>query len=154
MRRELKLNNLDEALSECRSLLELGYTMHGKWTLAQMCNHIRLTMEANMLGYPRWMSVLGLPLRPFLRRFALPGLMQGRSINGMKTAGMFVPKDDLNDKEELELLEQCVHEFQSSSEPLHPHPGFGNMPREEFNRFHAAHAAHHLSFLSSESTEL
>ena len=148
MRRELILNNLDEALTECHQLLEFGYRVHGNWTLAQICNHIRLTMEANMQGYPKWMSIIGWLLRPFLRRFALPRLLECRPINGMKTAGMFVPVDNLEDLVELELLEQCVREFQQSTEPLHPHPGFGNMPREEFNRFHAAHAAHHLSFLS------
>ncbi len=147
MRRELRLNNLDETVSECERLLEAGYQATGNWTLAQMCCHLRLTMEANMQGYPAWMTVLGLPLRPLLRRFALPRLLEGKSINGVRTAGMFVPNDDLDDAAELDKFEKCVCKFMQSSNPLHAHPGFGRMSREQFNQFHAAHAAHHLSFL-------
>jgi len=148
MRRELNLKNLDETVTECNRLIETGYQPTGNWSLAQMCNHLRLTMEANMDGYPTWMNTLGMPLRPLLRRFALPRLLEGRSINGMKTAGMFVPSNDLDDRVELEKFEKCVRDFKASTNPLHPHPGFGNMSRDEFNQFHAAHAAHHLSFLN------
>lgn len=147
MRRELILADLDEAVNECKRLHEAGYEATGKWSLGQMCNHIRLTMESNMFGYPRWMTILGFPLRPLLRRFALPRLLEGRSVNGVKTAGMFVPSDGLDDAIELEKFERCVEEFQHSTGSLHAHPGFGNMSRTEFERFHAAHAAHHLSFL-------
>jgi len=147
MRRELILNSLDETISECRRLLENGYQPTGNWNLAQMCSHLRLTMEANMHGYPAWMTVLGMPLRPLLRWLALPRLLAGKSINGMRTAGMFVPLDNLVDMAELEKFEKCVCEFQQSTRTLHPHPGFGRMSREQFNQFHAAHAAHHLSFL-------
>lgn len=148
MRRELTLKNLDDAVLECRRLLATGYQSTGKWTLAQMCNHLRLTMQASMQGYPAWMTILGLPLRPLLRRFALPRLLAGNSINGVRTAGMFVPLDNLDDATELDQFEKCVCEFKQSSGPLHAHPGFGRMSHEEFNQFHAAHAAHHLSFLA------
>ncbi len=146
-RRELKFDRLDDAISECAGLLESGYQQTGNWTLGQMCQHLRLTIEANMRGYPTWMNTLGLPLRPLLRVFALPRLLAGNSIGGVRTAGMFVPTTDLDDRTEVRLLEACVGEFEEHTDPLHPHPGFGRMTHEEFNRFHAAHAAHHLSFL-------
>lgn len=146
-RRELKLGQLGEAISECSCLLASGYTQTGSWTLGQMCRHLRLTMEANMHGYPRWMTVVGLPLRPILRFFALPRLLAGNSIRGVRTAGMFVPSGGIDDAEEVRHFEECVREFERRTEPLHPHPGFGRMTHEEFSRFHAAHAAHHLSFL-------
>lgn len=146
-RRELKLDLLEDALSECTRLLDSGYKQAGNWTLGQMCQHLRLTMEANMYGYPRWMTALGMPLRPILRAFALPRLLAGNSISGVRTAGMFVPPAGLDDNEQVRLFEVCVRDFENHAEPLHPHPGFGRMTNEEFNRFHAAHAAHHLSFL-------
>lgn len=148
MRTDLRLNSLDEVIPECERLLKSGYEMTGRWTLGQMCNHVRLTMEANMNGYPRWMTTLGLPLRPFLRKLALPRLMDGRSIKGVKTAGMFVPPSGLDDSEEVRKLEACIEDFSRSASPLHAHPGFGRMSHDEFGRFHAAHAAHHLSFLT------
>lgn len=152
MRRELIFDDLDDAVAECRRLLDNGYQQYGAWTLGQMCQHIRLTMEANMRGYPTWMSALGLPLRPALRRFALPRLLAGKSINGVRTAGMFVPPAGLDDASELGAFVACVEEFKAGTGPLHPHPGFGRMTREEFNRFHAGHTAHHLSFLAPASS--
>ena len=146
-RRELTLDRLEDALSECTRLLDSGYTQAGNWTLGQMCLHLRLTMEANMHGYPRWMTALGMPLRPILRAFALPRILAGNSISGIRTAGMFVPPRGLDDTEQVKLFEECVREFENHAEPLHPHPGFGRMTHEEFGRFHAAHAAHHLGFL-------
>jgi hypothetical protein len=146
-RRELRLDGLDDALSECARLLEVGYRQTGNWTLGQMCQHLRLTIEANMHGYPTWMNIVGLPLRPMLRAFALPRLLAGNSIGGIRTAGMFVPPADLDDRTEVRRLEACVGEFEKHADPLQPHPGFGRMTHEEFDRFHAAHAAHHLSFL-------
>ncbi len=152
-RRELILDNLQETITECKRLLDSGYQANGKWTLAQMCCHIRLTMESNMQGYPKWMTTLGYPLRPILRKLALPRILSGNSINGVKTAGMFIPSSNLDDHAELEKLEQCVHDFQANTNQLHAHPGFGKMSKEGFEQFHAAHAAHHLSFLSTQSPE-
>lgn len=146
-RRELKLDRLGDALTECARLLDSGYTQAGNWTLGQMCLHLRLTMEANMHGYPRWMTAVGMPLRPILRGFMLPRILAGNSVSGVRTAGMFVPPRGLDDAEQLRHFQACVHEFEGQAEPLHPHPGFGRMSHEEFGLFHAAHAAHHLSFL-------
>lgn len=146
-RRELKLDQLGDALEECARLLDRGYTQAGNWTLGQMCLHLRLTMEVNMHGYPRWMTAVGMPLRPILRTFMLPRILAGNSVSGVRTAGMFVPPGGLDDAEQLRLFEACVREFEGQAEPLHPHPGFGRMSHEEFGRFHAAHAAHHLGFL-------
>lgn len=147
MRRKLVFACLNQAIEESESLLKNGYTKSGNWSLAQICCHLRLTIENNMNGYPLWMVILGYPLRPILRWLALPKLLAGDSPNGIRTAGMFVPGDDLDDAIEVERLRKCVSNFLESVEPMHSHPGFGSMSNEEFNHFHAAHAAHHLSFL-------
>lgn len=153
-RRPLQLKGLPDVIAECEQLLRTGYTKSGNWTLAQICRHIRLTIESNMDGYPIWMTVLGYPLRPILRRIALPKLLSGNSPNGIPTAGMFVPPGGLDDSAEVERLKDCVTRFVASSAPLHGHPGFGNMTHDQFNQFHAAHAAHHLSFLHPQMTEV
>ena len=153
MRRQLKLQQLPDVVLECEELLRTGYTQSGKWSLGQICRHIRLTIESNMDGYPTWMTVLGYPLRPILRRMALPKLLSGNSPNGVPTAGMFVPPGDLDDRDEVERFKECVTRFVESKAPLHGHPGFGNMTHAEFNHFHAAHAAHHLSFLHPETAD-
>ena len=147
MRRSLKFTCLHEAIDECESLLETGYTKSGNWSLAQICCHIRLTMERNMDGYPIWMTVLGFPLRPLLRRFMLPRLLAGNSPNGIRTARIFVPPNNGVDDREVDQLKRCIAEFIGTHESMYAHPGFGMMSNQEFNQFHASHAAHHLSFL-------
>lgn len=147
MRRKFHVEKLSEVIEECQRLFVSGYTQRENWSLGQICCHIRLTMERNMDGYPAWMTLLGFPLRPVLRRIALPRLLAGKSPSGLPTAGMFVPPGDLDDRLELDRLKTCVSRFASSSSQMHAHPGFGRMTNEEFARFHAAHAAHHLSFL-------
>ena len=150
MRRPLKFENLTEAILECETLLESGYTRQGNWTLGQICCHLRLTMEANMTGYPTWMTVVGFPLRPVFRFLLLPRLLAGNSPKGVRTAGIFVPPDHMDDVVEVASFKRCVSKFLESNEPLHPHPGFGRLTKVEFDRFHAAHAAHHLSFLATD----
>lgn len=146
----LHLDSLDDAISECRRLIRVGYVTSGNWSLGQICYHIRTTIDANMNGYPTWMAALGYPLRPFLRVLVLPRLLSGRSLSGVKTARMFVPPVDLDDAAEVELLAECIKRFQQNRGPLHPHPGFGSMNHRQFERFHAAHAAHHLNFLTTD----
>lgn len=153
MRRDLNFDCLTEATHECERLLRSGYVKNGNWSLGQICFHMRTSIEANMQGYPRWMTVLGFPLRPFLRKFVLPQILAGRSAAGIKTAPQFVPPGDLDDASEVNAFKQCVQEFLKHKEPLHAHPGFGNMDHAAFNRFHASHAAHHLSFLSNETSD-
>ena len=147
MRRELKLENLDAVVDECRRLLRSGYVRNGNWTLGQVCNHIRKTIDACVDGYPAWMVVLGYPLRPFLRRFLLPRLIRGDSPAGIRTAPGFVPPPDLCDAGEFEALQDSIIRFHENADALRPHPGFGAMRKDVFERFHAMHAAHHLGFL-------
>ena len=147
MRRSLQFENLEQVVAEVDRLQAKGYEKSGKWSLGQICWHMRQTMECNMNGYPTWMVVLGFPMRPLLRNIGLPRLLAGKSPKGIPTAGMFVPANDVGDAGEVEEFRKCVRAFMSWTHPLHPHPGFGRMSAEEFAAFHAAHAAHHLSFL-------
>ncbi|WP_235934788.1 DUF1569 domain-containing protein [Candidatus Laterigemmans baculatus] len=154
MRRTIAFENLNDAIRECERLLHTGYTRTGNWSLGQICCHLRLTIQCNMDGYPRWMAMLGYPLRPLLRWFILPRLLAGESPKGIRTASMFVPPNRLDDDAEVERLKECVIAFLESPNAMHPHPGFGRMTNREFNRFHAAHASHHLSFLHPPSGPL
>ncbi|WP_404310745.1 DUF1569 domain-containing protein [Neorhodopirellula lusitana] len=146
-RRKLNFDSLDEVIQEAQRLLASGYTRNGNWSLGQACRHMRLTIEANMDGYPWWMSITA-PVRPLLRWLVLPKLLRGDSPAGLMTAGMFVPPDDMNDAEEIALLAEAVARFKGYQGRLYPHPGFGRLSHSEFERFHAMHAAHHLGFLA------
>ncbi len=146
-RRKLQFEKLDQVIVECEQLMNSGYSQNGNWSLGQICRHLKITIEANMDGYPWWMSI-GYPLRPILRRFLLPRLLQGDSPAGIRTASNFVPPDQLVDRDEANALFECITRFCNFQNQLHPHPGFGRLSHQDFERFHAAHAAHHLGFLS------
>ena len=90
-----------------------------------------------------------MPIRPLLRWFLLPRLLRGDSPSGIKTAKVYLPADNLDDVAEVAALAECVTRFSNHHGKLYAHPGFGQLSREMFERFHAAHAAHHLSFLES-----
>ena len=149
-RRILHFDTLEDAVAECQRLLDSGYRRHGNWSLGQVCCHVRLTVDASIDGYPWWMS-LAAPLRPILRWLLLPRLLCGESPSGIKTAAMFVPAKDLDDRDQVSQFAASVARFCKHGGPFHPHPGFGKMQPQMLERFHAAHAAHHLSFLASPS---
>lgn len=146
-RRELHFDSLSQAVEHCEHLLNVGYEPKGNWSLGQICEHLTRTIEASMDGYPRWMVLAGLPLRPFLRRWLLPKLLAGKSPSGIKTAPMFQPPSKIDDAAAVRRFRDTVERFHAATTPPHPHPGFGKMDRATLERFHAAHAAHHLSFL-------
>ena len=52
---------LNDAVQESESLLSGGYVKSGNWTLAQISCHLRLTIEGSLMGYPRWMVIIGYP---------------------------------------------------------------------------------------------
>lgn len=145
-RRKLNFEKLEQAVAECHRLLDSGYQKAGKWSLADACEHIRLTIESNMQGYPWWMS-LAAPIRPIMRAMMLPRLLRGDSPAGLPTAGMFVPSGNATDRDEVEAFEKCVDSFRRYDGKLYPHPGFGSMSKDQFEHFHASHMAHHLGFL-------
>jgi len=154
MRRKLHFESLNDTVAECERLLNSGYVKSGNWSLGQICQHIRLTMESNMNGYPKWMTILGFPLRPFMKRFGLPSLLAGKSPKGIPTAPMFTPPTNVNDVQEVDAFAQCVEQFLTWKTALHPHPGFGAMSHQEFEHFHAAHMAHHLGFLDQAKSDV
>ncbi|QDV57409.1 DUF1569 domain-containing protein [Rosistilla oblonga] len=147
-RRKIHFENLSDAAAQCDQLLQSGYERNGNWSLAQICNHMRMTIDSSIDGYPKWMAI-GKPLRPLLRWLMLPKLLRGDSPAGIKTASTFVPAEDLSDAEEVALFTESVRRFQTHTGYLHPHPGFGKFDHASLEQFHACHAAHHLGFLAA-----
>lgn len=145
-RRSLKFNDLDEVLAECRNLHQTGYQRVGKWSLGQICRHLRMTFDSSIDGYPIWMSFFA-PLRPFIRGLMLPRLLRGDSPKGVPTAPMFAPPEDVDDAEEIEIFAASLQRLQNHQGVFKPHPGFGRMESEQMKRFHTVHSAHHFGFL-------
>lgn len=143
----LRLTDLDSAIREIEFIAVTGYEMHGNWTLAQICRHLRLTQDASIDGYPGWMSLF-MPLRPIIRGLLLKKLLKGDSKAGFPTSSDYVPEGDLEDQSEVEAYKTSVKRFRDHEGKFYPHPGFGISDRETLEQLHAAHAGHHLGFLS------
>jgi hypothetical protein len=144
--RKLNFERLEEAAVEAQSLLDSGYDRRGKWSLGQICQHLRLVQDPSVNGYPKWLSAFAF-LRPVMRRLLLPRLMKGDSPKGIPTAPLFAPANDPDDAAEVAQLAESVRRFKSHPGDYAAHPAFGRMSREDLERVHAAHAAHHLRFL-------
>lgn len=141
-RRDLTFASLDEVPPEVERLLA-GHVAVGRWSLAQVCNHlatgIRLTLDA--------------PVRPFeptpeqdaaRRRF----FDQGRFPEGMEAPiPVLIPQPDLDARAEADALRDMIARFAAFAGPLPAHPRLGPMTRDEWGRFHCLHCAHHLGFV-------
>ena len=145
-RRSVSLGDLNSAVGAVELLASDGYEMRGNWTLAQICQHLRLTQDASIDGYPKWMSLF-MPLRPLIRTAFLSRLLDGRSTAGIPTSSIYVPGNDLEEAAEVTAFKHSVTRFHEHEGLFHPHPGFGISDRTQLERLHAAHAAHHLGFL-------
>ncbi len=147
--RKLRFVELDDAIAEARHLLESGYRRTGKWSLGQICRHLRLVQDPSVDGYPGWFSLFAF-LRPVMRRFFLSRILQGDSPVGIPTSKNFVPPSGLEDRVEVDRLAQSVSRLTTHEGRFHAHPAFGRLDREKLLQVHAAHAAHHLRFLVAE----
>jgi hypothetical protein len=148
--RQIQFERLDEAVLEAYSLLESGYERCGNWSLGQICRHLILVQDPSIDGYPRWMSFFA-PLRPVLRWWLLPKLLQVDSPRGIRTSNVFMPPNNVDDRAEVECFSQSVARLNEHTGDFAPHPAFGRLPRDQILQIHAAHAAHHLRFLKRRS---
>jgi len=147
--RDLQFDDLDAALRDAEMLRDTGYHPLGNWTLGQICRHLVLVQNPSIEGYPAWMSMFAF-LRPAMRRWLLPKVMQKNSPRGIRTAPMFVPPAEVDDSAEVDAFRESIERIDAYTGEFAPHPAFGRLPREEILKLHAAHAAHHLRFLVPE----
>lgn len=148
--RNLSLNGLAAVAEECQRLLNSGYHRNGRWSLGQICYHLRLVQDKTIDGFPWWMSI-SYPIRPILRWLLLPRLLRGDSPRGLPTAPMFQPPGSVEDETEVAAYVASIDRFLDHTGPFQPHPGFGRLDRETLEAFHVAHAVHHLRFLGEAS---
>lgn len=142
-RRTIEFARLDDVMPEVDRLLA-GHAMAGNWTLGQVCNHLADTYR---------MSVEGFGVQaPWLVRATLGRVIKkkvlgdGRMKAGIKVPEKFLPKSGLDDRAEAEALRATIAHYLAHPEPRAPHPFFGRMTGDEWDRLHLIHSAHHLSF--------
>jgi hypothetical protein len=133
---------LDEIMPDVDRLLE-GHSTVGNWSLAQICRHLA-TVLRRVVDLPastphdasRWVG------EERKRQYFASGLIP----EGIPTSPQLVPVEGLDEREEAEGLRRAIAHYEASPGPVIPHPLFGFLTREEWDRVHCIHCAHHLSF--------
>jgi hypothetical protein len=142
-RRTLEFARLDDVMPEVDRLLG-GYATAGNWSLGQVCKHLAETMRMSVDGYDfRVPWIFRATAGPVVKRSIFKNR---RMMTGIRTAETLVPKADLDDRAETEALRATIAYYRDHPERRVPHPFFGPMTGDEWDRLHLIHSAHHLSF--------
>jgi hypothetical protein len=145
MRRNLRFQCYDDVLSDASRLATAGYDRLGKWGLGQACDHLAMTMERSLDGFP---SSFSLPLRVLARWVALGGILKHKQSNRKFPAPAYLdPPDSETDQAGLAKLQAVVKRLQAHTGEMRPHPVFGGVTPDQWREIHLWHSEHHLSFL-------
>lgn len=147
-RRELKFDNLGEAIAEAERLAANEVRTTGQHSFGQILNHLALSIEVST-------GRVVAPRPPFMMRLMTP-LIKRMVINskplqpGVKLPAngeaFFWPDQEFDVAAALQSLKAAV-EYYESNGPLEKHPFFGKLTREECDQLNCRHAALHLSFV-------
>jgi hypothetical protein len=149
-RRPLTYSSLDQIMPDVDRLMSDRYKTVGNWSLGQICNHLSGAVTASVQGFgfkAPW--ILRMTLAPIAwRQIMKSGEMQ----EGFKREEKYMPKLGLDDRAEVEALRASLRLLAAHTGPLAPHPFFGKLSREEWERLHCLHSALHLSFAVPDNT--
>jgi len=141
-RRVLSFSSVSEVVPEVRRLTP-SHRVVGNWSLGQICDHLARSFLGSMEGFDL--------SRHRLKRFFIKKRMLEFALNkgipiGWTVDSNLTPLPAVALDEAVDALDRAVRRYENHRGRLHPHPLFGNMPRETWDRIHCVHCAHHLSF--------
>lgn len=143
-RRPLHFDDLSDVLSDAWTMAGRPHRSLGNWTLAQVCKHLADTIDGSIdgirLGGHRLRRVLlGRRILAWTYRHGIPpGVTLDPKLN---------PPSDCAFESAYVDLEHAIARYRDFQGRLKPHPVFGRLKREEWDRLHCFHCAHHLSFI-------
>ena len=149
VRRPLHFRRLDEILSDVRELGSAPRRLLGRWTDAQIVEHLALGIDMAFDGYgfrAPW------PVRGFVH------LIKNRVLTGPMPSGFRLPRRgaallppaDVTWDAAVRHLERAIARFDSEV-PQHPHPVLGRLTKMEYELLALRHAELHLSFIVPQS---
>lgn len=145
-RRQLRFNNLEEILADAETLATGSPRTLGKWTFAQILEHISQAMTCSLDGFdmqaPWFARVFIAPLvkNSFLTKTMKPGFRLPES------AQRLLPASDVSLDAALENLRQVIARYQTE-QATQPHPFLGRLTPQENILLHLRHSELHLSFV-------
>ena len=150
-RRDLHFTTLDEVREDIESLAAGSYVTVGKWSFAQILEHLGSSLNASIDGFPfkgswfvRWI------IAPFIKNSILTKQMKpGFALP--KKFSSYLPSLDCTMEESLPKVLTAIKRFETET-PGADHPFFGTMASEEWMCLHLRHAELHLSFVVPTAT--
>ena len=145
-RLELVYDSLADASSDVRNAMDNGYELVGTWSLAEILQHLNLTMRMTLEGPAFQASAL---MRPVYRILFMPMIKKGRPVKIRATAPKsLTPANDLDENACADRFHELVARLSDPTTEFQPfHPLMGNLNREQWLLMQKWHAAHHLSFM-------
>lgn len=145
-RRTLAYQSLAEVLDDARRLAAAEHATVGRWTYAQILDHIASAMDMAFDGSrfqaAWWLRVL---VAPLVKNYVLTHPMKA-GFRLPRRAASLLPDPATPLDSALRHLESSVARF-DSEQPAHPHPFLGRLTREQYVQLHLRHAALHMSFV-------
>ena len=144
-RRALDYITFDDLQADLDGLKAGGYQTVGKWSLAQICDHLQIFFDASLDGFgfrmPWYMRMAApLVLRVTLKSRKIPA--------GVKGPPSIMPRaNGATDAAAIDSLIAAIDRYRRHNGPLQPSPLFGHLSRERWDQIQLIHAAHHLSFV-------
>src|SRR5262245_6005288 len=145
-RRTLRFESLEEIaadverLASCNELRSLG-----NWSSGQVLQHLATTMNGSIDGFPNFVPA---PVKLFLRVFMKRRFLTKPMPAGFKLpqrAGIMLPQPTAWDAA-LANFRKAMQRLKSETRRS-PHPAFGPMTADEWEKIHCRHCELHLSFL-------
>ncbi|QDV33403.1 DUF1569 domain-containing protein [Tautonia plasticadhaerens] len=145
-RRSLDFRDADAVIAEIRRLQGGGYTMLGKWTLTQMCEHLTSTFRVGLDGVDRrlpWLfrKLVGEPMARHVTRTR-------RMISGVPAPREVVPTAP-GGPDDPALIDACIATIERARDATslpRPHP-MADLTVAQWKELNWVHCAHHLGFL-------
>jgi hypothetical protein len=157
-RRRITAGPLAVVTERARALARAATTPTAQWSLAQMCEHIALSIESTLVDQELTVGEDGSrglvhrygPARRWLFRRII--LTAGYIPRGVRAPERVRPSEDASLDTELRHLEAAARAFDAAA----PEAGrvwpaqryTGPLSAGQWRRFHHVHAAHHLSLLA------
>lgn len=145
---KITLNNLGEAKTILNELKEKEHLHGTNWNPYKIFAHCAKTIDYSMKGYPKMKPVI---IRASIGKIAFSKFMNQGYMQHNLTAdvpGSPEIHDNDNATEGIDMLLKAIDTFQHYGEKLKPHLLFGNLQKEEYDKYFAMHIADHLSELN------
>ena len=146
-RREIRFESLDDLLADAEKLASGEVRTVGNWTLGQILEHLAQAMISSIDGTDMKFPWL---MKKIIRLFVNKDKMLNKTVPAgfkipKKGEPQFSPSPDVSTEDGLASLRAAVQRCQTE-EARAEHPVFGELSREQWDKFQLRHAELHLSF--------